>query len=54
MTTLREYIEENIERVVEELCQYQSCDNCSIGSMYERCPLLDMSVEEALDWRDEE
>lgn len=47
--TIREYIEDNVADVVAELCQYQQCDNCSIGSMFVRCPLLDMSVEEAID-----
>lgn len=52
--TLREYIENNIADVVAELCQYQQCDNCSIGSLFNRCPLLDMPAEEALDWSEEE
>ena len=48
--TIRDYIIENIEDIVAELCQYQNCDNCSIGSLFNRrCPLLDMSVDEAVD-----
>lgn len=42
------------EDVLAELCQYQSCDNCSIGSLFKRCPLLDMPLEEALDWEEVE
>lgn len=47
--TLREYIEDNIDDVVAELCQYQQCDNCSIGSLFKRCPLLDYPIPEAID-----
>lgn len=53
METIREYIENSIEDVVSELCQYQACDNCSIGSRFQRCPLLDMPVCDAVDWREE-
>lgn len=51
--TIREYIEENIEDVVAELCQYQQCGNCSIGSMFKKCPLLNMPIDEAIDWSDD-
>ena len=47
--TLEEYIMENLPDIVAELCQYQKCDNCSIGSLFDRCPLLDMTAEEALN-----
>lgn len=36
--TLREYITENLEPFVDELCQLQKCDNCSIGNT-EACVL---------------
>ena len=36
--TLREYITENMEPFVYELCQMQTCDNCSIGNV-EACVL---------------
>ena len=51
MKTLREYIEDNVEDVVAELCQYQNCDNCSIGSLYKNnnCKLHTMTIEEAVD-----
>ena len=52
--TIREYIESNVADIVDELCQYQACDNCSIGSMFERCPLLDMPTEEAIDWNEDQ
>lgn len=32
-TTLRDIVEEKLEDFVFELCQYQKCDNCSIGSL---------------------
>ena len=51
--TIREYIEGNIEDIVDELCQYQTCDNCSIGSMFERCPFLDTTTDEAIDWSED-
>lgn len=48
--TLREYIEENSEDIIAELCQYQTCENCSIGSLYkDRCRLLDGAVDEIID-----
>lgn len=51
--TLREYIEDNMCDVVAELCQYQHCDNCSIGSLYgfssDICPLQYNSIEEVID-----
>ena len=46
---LREYLTEHIADVLAELCQYQKCDNCSIGSLFEDCPLWKRSIEEALD-----
>ena len=48
--TLREYIQNNAEDIVAELCQYQSCDNCSISALYGfDCPLLSNSIDEVID-----
>lgn len=49
--TLREFFEDNLADTVAELCQYQQCDNCSIRGLFtgERCPLWDVSIEDALD-----
>lgn len=29
--TWREYFEEHLEEMLDELCQYQKCDNCSLA-----------------------
>lgn len=48
--TLREYIEENICDIIEELCQYQNCDNCPIDALYHwNCPLRFNNIEEIID-----
>lgn len=31
--TFEEYFTENLSDIVAELCQYQKCDNCSIGEL---------------------
>lgn len=50
MSTYREYIEDNAADILAELCQYQNCDNCSIGGIhYEQCPLKEHTCEEVLD-----
>lgn len=32
--TFREYLEENLEEIVVELCQYQDCENCSVRALF--------------------
>lgn len=49
MATLEDYITDNPGEILAELCQYQTCDNCSIGALFKRCPLLDKTIEEALE-----
>lgn len=46
--TLREYITENMELVVADLCQAQTCVNCSIGNV-EACVLRRCALYDALD-----
>lgn len=52
-TTLRDYITDNIAETIDELCQYQNCDNCSIGALYEahskECILHKVSTIDAID-----
>lgn len=50
--TLGKYLEENLADILSELCQYQKCDNCSLRALFSgrRCPLWDMSPEDALDF----
>lgn len=31
--TLKKYVIENLDDFIFELCQYQKCDNCSLGSV---------------------
>lgn len=51
--TLGDYIRDNVRDVVDELCQYQNCDNCSIGWLYEEhgkeCILHKVSSDIAID-----
>ena len=51
--SFEEYFIENLSDIIAELCQYQKCDNCSIGELskqhgWGRCPLHDMSIEDML------
>lgn len=46
--TLREYITENMELFVADLCQAQTCDNCSIGNV-EACVLRRCDLYDAID-----
>lgn len=48
--TLREYIEENVCDIVDELCQCQHCDDCSIDLFYHgNCLLRFNTIEEVID-----
>ncbi len=31
--TLRDYIADHAEDIAQELCQYQKCENCSLGTI---------------------
>ena len=51
--TLGDYIRDNAKDIVDELCQFQNCDDCSIGSLYEEfgkeCILHKVSSFDAID-----